>query len=166
MKRILCVFVCILLLSGCERINTKENEIPDFMGFRTDVKITFNNVEISAYTEYDEVQGLSIVLKKPESVKDMRIVCKDGKCKIDYQELSFSFSHKKLPYSSFFVALESCAENIKTSIYENGYYSYVVNGNICHLYVDEKTKNFVKLSVNETDMLFFENFEYVMGQTQ
>ena len=166
MKRILCVFVCILLLSGCGRINTKVNEIPDFMGFRTDVKTTLNNVEISAYAEYDEIQGLSVVLKKPESAKGMKIVCKDGECKIDFQELSFTFAHKELPYSSFFVALESCAENIRISTYKNGYFSYEVNGNICHLYVDEKTRNFMKLLVNETDMLFFENFEYVMGQTQ
>ena len=166
MKKILCVFVCILFLAGCGRINTKENIIPDFIGFRTDVKTTFNNVEISAYAEYDEIQGLSVTLKTPESVNGMKIMCKDGECKIDFHELSFVIPHKELPFSSFFVALESCAENIRISTYENGYYSYTVNGNMCQIYVDEETKKFVKLSVNGADMLFFENFEYVMGQTE
>ena len=147
-------------------MNTKENKIPDFMGFRTDVKTTFNNVEISAFAEYDEIQGLFVTMKTPVSVNGMKIVCKDGECKIDFHELSFVIPHKELPFNSFFVALESCGENIKTSTYENGYYSYIYNGNMCQLYVDEETSNFVKLCVNGTDMLFFENFEYVMGQTE
>ncbi len=167
MKKLLCVFVCILLLSGCGKTNTKENknEIPDFTGFSTDVKTTLNDVNISAGTQYSEVSGFLVTLNSPESVKGMKIMCKDGECKIDFHELSFVIPHKKLPLTSFFVALESCAENIKTATYENGYYSYNINGNACNLYIDEETKHFQKLSVNGEDTLFFENFQYVMGQT-
>ena len=68
-----------------------------------------------ANAEHDEVLGLSVTLMSPASVKDMKIVCKDGECKIDFHELSFVIPHKKLPFSSFFVALEACAENIKTA---------------------------------------------------
>lgn len=160
--------MCILVLSGCGRINTKENknEIPNFTGFSTDVKTTFNNIEIMASAEYDEISGLCVTMISPESMKGMKIMCKDGECKLDFHELSFVISHKKLPFTSFFVALESCAENIKTATYENGYYSYNVNGNLCNLYIDEETKHFRKLTVNGTDTLFFENFQYVMGQTK
>ena len=149
-------------------MNTKENknEIPDFKGFSTDVKTTFNNVNLCASVIYNEITGLSVVMNAPESVEGMKIVCKDGECKIDFQELSFIIPHKTLPFTSFFVALESCAENAKTSIPENDCYSYNVDGNVCRLYVDEETKHFQKLSINGNDVLFFDNFQYVMGQTE
>ncbi len=149
-------------------MNTKENknEIPDFLGFSTDVKTTVNTVDLWASATYNEITGLSVIMNAPESVKGMKIVCKDGECKIDFQELSFVITHKKLPFTSFFVSLESCAENAKTSILENDCYSYNVNGNVCRLYVDEETKHFQKLSINGNDVLFFENFQYVMGQTE
>ncbi len=167
MKKLLCVFVCILFLSGCGKINTKENknEIPDFIGFSTDVKTTLNNVDLCASATYNEITGLSVVVNSPESVKGMKIMCKDGECKIDFHELSFVIPHKKLPFTSFFVSLESCAENAETSTFENGCYSYNINGNVCCLYVDEETKHFQKLSINGNDVLFFEKFQYVMGQT-
>ena len=168
MKKLLCVLLCILFLSGCGKINTKvnENEIPDFIGFSTDVKTTFNTVDLRARATYNEIAGLSVVVNAPESVKGMKIVCKDGECKVDFQELSFIISHKKLPFTSFFVALESCAENAKTSTPEDDCYSYGINGNLCCLYVDEETKHFQKLSINGSDVIFFENFQYVMGRTE
>lgn len=149
-------------------MNTKEgkNEIPDFIGFSTDVKTTLNTVDLQASATYNEITGLSVIMNAPESVKGMEIVCKDGECKVDFQELSFVFSHKKLPFTSFFVALESCAENVKASMAEEDCYSYNADGNLYCLYVDEETKHFQKLSINGNDVIFFENFEYVMGQTE
>lgn len=149
-------------------MNTKDNknEIPDFLGFSTDVKTTFNNVDLWASATYNEITGLSVIMNAPESVKGMKIMCKDGECKIYFQELSFSITHKRLPFTSFFVSLESCAENIKSAIPENGCYLYNVNGNLCRLCVDEESKHFQKLSINGNDVLFFDNFQYVMGQTK
>lgn len=168
MKKLLCVLVCILLLAGCNNNNAKEveNEIPDFNGFKTDVYTDVNGIKISAYAEYSVIDELVLTITSPESAKGMKIISKDGECKVDFQELSFSFSDEYLPFNAVCVSLKSCAENIKTATAENEYYSYSINGYNCHLYVDDETKHFQKLTVNGTDTLIFENFEYFTGQTE
>lgn len=164
MKKILCVFIMILLLAGCEKENTKDVEIPDFRGFKTDVYTEINDIKITGSAVYNELNGLVLTLTSPESVKGMEIICKDGECKTNLHELSFSVSYENLPSNSLPTSLMACAENAKTAIYENGYYEFIVNGYTFQLYVDEK--GFKKLSTDGTDILHFENFGYLMGQTQ
>ena len=78
MKKILCIFICVLLFAGCEKSPKEvENEIPDFYGFRTDVKTMVNDVNISANAEYTELGGLVLTLTSPESVKGMKIIIID-----------------------------------------------------------------------------------------
>lgn len=168
MKKILCIIVCILLLAGCGKNISKEveYEIPDFNGFGADVYTVVNDVKICAHAEYVEFDNLTLTITSPESVKGMEIICKDGECKINLNELSFLISDEQLPFNALCVSLKNCVENIKTAVAENGYYTYTVNGYNCHLYVDDETKHFQKLSVNGTDALFFENFQYYSGQTK
>ena len=168
MKKILCVFVCILFLAGCGNQSTKEveNKIPDFYGFGTDVYTVVNDVKICAKAEYTSFDKLVLTFTSPETVKDMQIICKDGECEVNLYELSFLISNEQLPFNSLCVCLKSCAESIKSATAENGYYSFVSNGYKCKLYVDDETKHFQKLAVNETDILFFENFKYYSGQDE
>ena len=166
MKRILCIFICVLLFAGCQK-NSKEvkNEIPDFYGFRTDVKTVVNNINISARAEYVEFDKLILILTSPESVKGMKIIIKDGECKIDYHTLSFSVPVESMPFDSLCVSLNACAENIKTANRENNYYVYSSDGNTYHLYVDSETNLFKNVKVNENVVIEFENFEFLTGQT-
>lgn len=164
MKRILCVFMMILLLAGCEKEKTKEMEIPDFRGFKTDVYTEINDTKIMGSAVYTELNGLVLTLTSPESVKGMEIICKDGECKTNLHELSFSVSYKNLPPNSLPSSLMACAENAKTAVYENGYYKFIVNGYTYQLYVDEN--GFKRLSTDGNDILHFQNFQYITGQTQ
>ncbi len=166
MKRFLCFFICVLLLTGCEKSSKEvENEISDFYGFKTDVKTVVNNINISASAEYIEFDKLVLTLTSPESVKGMKISIKDGECEIEYQSLSFSVPLRSMPFDSLCVSLNACAENIQTAKYENGYYTYYSNGNTYRLYTDEKTKDFTKIKVNEKEIITFENFLFLTGQS-
>ena len=164
MKRFLCIFICVLLLAGCEKSSKEvKDEIPDFYGFRTDVKTVVNDVTISASADYTELDGIVITLTSPESVNGMKMVIKDGECKIDYHSLSFSVPVNSMPFDSLCVSLNACAENVKTAKHENDYYVYSFNGNTYHLYVDNETKQFKNIKVNENDIITFENFQFIYG---
>ena len=164
MKKLLCIFVCILLFAGCEKI-TKEvkNEIPDFYGFITDVKAVVNDVNISANAEYTEFDGLVITLTSPESVDGMIIKIKDDECEILYRSLSFFVPVNSMPFDSLCVSLDACARNAKTAVYQNDSYVYSYNGNTYNLYIDSKTNHFHKIAVNENEIMTFENFEFLYG---
>lgn len=164
MKRFLCIFICVLLLAGCEKSSKEvKDEIPDFYGFRTDVKTVVNDVTISASADYTELDGIVITLTSPESVKGMKMVIKDGECKILYHSLSFSVPVNSMSFDSLCVSLNACAENVKTAKRENDYYVYSFNGNTYHLYADNETKQFKNIKVNENDVITFENFQFIYG---
>jgi hypothetical protein len=158
MRKILCILITLLLLAGCEKEKTKEMEIPDFRGFKADVYTVINDVKISGSAVYTELDGLVLTLTSPESLKGMEIICKDGECKTNLHELSFSVSYKNLPPISLPSGLMVCAQNAKTAIIENGYYVITDNGYTYQLYIDEN--GFKKLSTDGTDILYFENFHY------
>mgnify|MGYP003290246517 CR=1 FL=1 len=164
MKKFLCIFICILLFAGCEK-NPKEvkNEIPDFYGFRTDVKTVVNNVNISANAEYTELYGLVLTFASPDSVKGMKIIIQDNECEIIYHSLSFFIPINSMPFDSPCVSLNACAKNAKTAKIENDYYSYSFDGNTYHLYVNDETKCFEKITVNENVIITFENFQFLYG---
>lgn len=166
MKKVLCVFICILLFAGCQK-NSKEaeSEIPDFYGFGTDVKTTINDLTISATAEYIELDGLVLTITSPDSVKGMKINIKDNECEINYHSLSFSVPINSMPFDSLCVCLNACAKSVKTAKKENEYYVYSYDGNTYHLYVDNETKNFKKITVNENEIMTFENFHFLTGQT-
>ena len=167
MKKILCVICTILMLSGCGIVNSKEdeNEIPDFMGFSTDVYTEINDTKIEGSAKYTELDGLVLTLTSPETLVGMEIICKDSECKVDLHKLSFSVNYMNLPFNSIIVSLMACGENAKTSIRENECYKFSTNGYTYQLYLDETTNNFQKLMLDGNTILVFENFQYIMGQT-
>ena len=164
MKKILCIFVCVLLCAGCQK-NPKEvkNEIPDFYGFRTDVKTIVNDVNVSANAEYTELDGLVITLTSPESVNGMIIKIKDNECEVLYHSLSFFVPVNSMPFDSLCVGLNSCAKKAETATYQNDNYVYSYDGNTYHLYTDNETNHFQKISATENEIITFENFEFIYG---
>lgn len=163
MKKLLCIFICILLFAGCEKTKESQSEIPDFYGFKTDVKTVVNDISITANAEFTEIDKLVLTLTSPESVKGMKISIKDNECTIDYHSLSFSVPIKSMPFDSLCVSLDACAQSVKTAEYHIDHYSYSYNGNTYNLYVDNETNHFKKITVNENEIITFENFQFIYG---
>ncbi len=164
MKKILCIFICVLLFAGCEKSSKEvENEIPDFYGFKTTVKTTVNDVSVSANAEYTEINGLVLTFTSPESVNGMKIKVKDDECEILYHSLSFFVLVSSMPFESLCVSLNACTKSVKTAIYQNDYYVYSYDENTYHLYINDETKLFQKITVNENEILTFENFQFLYG---
>lgn len=168
MKKILCLFLCLLLLSGCniEKIKEVEKEPLEISGFTATVKSTVNGVTISANAEYIPFQSLNFTFTEPETVKDMQIACKDGEYAVKMNKLSFSFAGDKMPFNMICRTLETCINNVQTATPEKDtesdlqVFSYNAEGHICKLYTEKDNGKFVKLTVDGKDLLFFENFEY------
>lgn len=165
MKRLLCIFICVLLFAGCEKTKDAENEIPDFYGFKADVKTVVNGTNISAKAEFTENEKLVLTVVSPESVEGMRISIKDEECEVDFNSLSFFIPLESMPPDSLCVCLNACAKSVKTADFVTDHYSYSYKGYTYNLYVDEMNR-FNKITVNENAILTFENFEYYTGQTK
>lgn len=168
MKKILCVFMCLIILGGCnvEKIKDVKKEPLEISGFNTIIKSTVNNVQISANAEYVPYQSLNFTFNSPESVKDMQILCSNGEYTVNMNKLSFTFTGEKLPFNMICRTLETCINSVQYVSPETDaetdllVFSYNADDHICKLYTEKEIRNFVKLSVDGNDLLFFENFEY------
>ena len=168
MKKILCIFICIIMLGGCsvEKIKEVKKEPLEISGFNTIIKSTLNNVQISANAEYVPYQYLNFTFTSPETIKDMQILCSNGEYTVNMNKLSFTFTSEKLPFNMICRTLETCINSVQGISPETDteldllVFSYNADGHICKLYTEKETRKFVKLSVDGNDLLFFENFEY------
>ena len=164
MKKLLCAFLCILLLAGCEDSGNNENEFDDFCGYRAKIRAVVNDVTILADAEYDLLNGLIVTLRAPESVNGMIVKIKDGECAINFHELSFSFFSSVLPPHSPLISLERMGRSFCTVEECEGYGKLVCDNESYYLYADEN--GFYKLSTEYSDILYFDDFEIHNVQTQ
>ncbi len=168
MKKILCIFICLVMLGGCsiEKIKEVKKEPLEIGGFNTVIKSVVNNVQISANVEYIPFETINFNFNLPKAVENMQIFCKNGEYTVNMNKLSFTFAGDKLPFTMICRTLETCINSVQGTMPEKDIetnlmvYSYNVNGHICKLYTEKETKKFVKLKIDGNDLLFFENFEY------
>lgn len=171
MKKILCIFACLLLLTSCN-VKEVENEPLEISGFNTVVKAVVNDIEIQANAEYIPFNSLDFTFLKPDSVRNMQVLCKNGEYTVKTEKLTFTLVGDKMPFNMICRMLEECVNTVqgtapqKDTNSEMLIYPYNADGHICRLYVEKETKNFVKLSVDGTDFLFFENFTFTVGHTE
>ena len=75
-----------------------------------------------------------------------------------------SFSGEKLPFDMLCSSVENCLKNAmgKTPEEKNGFlvYAYNAGGHLCSLYTEKESGTFVKLAVDGSDAVFFENFKF------
>lgn len=168
MKKLLCVFTCLLFLAGCTNFKTKENEarLPEFAGFKADVYTIVNEVKISAYTEYLSVEGLILTFSLPLSVKGLCITCQGEEILIRYNEIETVLNRKNLPYSMLCNCIYDCAENSLSAVVTDGCATFVLNNHRYELYVEDETMNFQKLVTDNGCTVYFENFEYLWALEQ
>ena len=165
MKKLFCFLLCVFLLHGCENKKEVENKIPDFYGFKTVINTTINDVKISAEAEYESFGKLILTFSLPESVNGMKITLADGGYSVKYDDLLFSVSAEKMPFSMLGEAIVTCAEKIKTSTVENENYIFLSDNHIYKMILNE-SKGFKTLTVDNTYVIEFEDFEYIMGHTE
>lgn len=164
MKKILCVFICLLLLGGCGGKNSKEvkTEQLDFGGFRATVKTVVNDITVSADTVYKPYESLDFTFTSPKTVNGMQIICRDGEYTLTFNGLTFTLAGDKLPFSMLCKALESCLDNVRGAAPDSdGAYTYSYDGRLCKLFVNSETGCFERLNVDGADVLFFENFTFL-----
>lgn len=165
MKKLLCVLLCILVLHGCEMKKDNKNDIPDFIGFKTKINTTINDVKISAEAEYESFGKLILTFSLPESAEGMLITLVDGEYSVEYNDLLFSVSAEKMPYSMLGEMIVTCAENIKLATIGNDNYIFLLNNHIYKMILNE-SKGFKTLMVDNAYIIEFEDFEYIMGHTE
>ncbi len=165
MKKLLCVILCIVFFHGCENKKEVENKIPDFYGFKTNINTTMNDVKISAKAEYESFGKLVLTFYFPESVNGMQIVFENGEYSIIYDDLLFSVSKDNVPYNMVAEIIRTCGENIKSATVKDNEHTFSSVNHIYKLITDE-TKGFKKITVDNTYIIEFEDFEYIMGHTE
>ena len=102
----------------------------------------------------------------------MQILCSDGEYIVNMNKLSFTFASEKMPFNMTCKTLETCINSVQGVTPEKDtqtdllVFSYNADGHICKLYTEKETRNFVKLSVDGNDVLFFEDFHYRDKQSE
>lgn len=173
MKKVLCILFCILLLGGCGTLKTKdlEKEPLNISGFNTVVKTKINNIEICGNASYVVSDALYFDFVSPKTINGTKIVCRNGEFEVDFNDLSITLAGNKLPFNMICNALETCINNVQgttpqiDNITNQLVYTYNAENHLCKLYAEKETKQFIKLTIDGADVLFFENFQYV-GQTE
>lgn len=152
-------------MQGCESKKEVKNQIPDFIGFKTDVNTMMNDVKISARVECMSFDKLILTFSLPESANGMQIIFENDEYTLTYDDLAFSMSEDSVPFSMVCEMIRVCAENVKSATCEENLYTFTCNGHRYNLVTDGKS-NFQKLTVDEIYIVYFENFEYIMGHTE
>ena len=173
MKKILCILFCILLLNGCgmTKIKDVEKEPLNISGFNTVVKSKINNIEICGNAQYVMNDGIYFEFSSPKTINGMKIVCRDGEYQVDYNDLAVTLAGDKLPTNMACKALETCINNVQGKTPQKDentnqlIYTYNAENHLCKLYADAETKVFIKLTIDDEEILYFESFEY-MGHTE
>lgn len=161
------------MLGGCGTLKTKdlEKEPLNISGFNTVVKTQINNIEICGNARYVVSDALYFDFFAPKTINGTKITCRNGEYQIDFNGLSVSLAGNKLPFNMICNALETCVNNVQgttpqiDSATNQLIYTYNAENHLCKLYVEKETKNFIKLTIDGADVLFFENFQYV-GQSE
>lgn len=164
MKKILCIFICILLFGGCGSERTKEpkKEPLDFGGFECVVRSKVNNIEISAKTVYTPFKSLVFTFAEPKAVCGTKISCKSGEYTLKTDGFECTLTGDKMPFTMICKALEDCLNNVRGASAEtDGVYTYQSGGRTFKLYTDCETNCFRKLTMDGTDLLTFENFAFL-----
>lgn len=173
MKKFLCAFLCILLLCSCTDGKSKdvEKEPLSVSGFCCVVRTTLNGIDITANAEYSASGAINIEFTAPKTVNGMQVNCSDGEYTVYYKNLELTVNGDKMPFKMLCRCLEECINNVQGKTPQNDengesiIYSYTAEGHTCKLYVNPETKAFEKVAIDGVDTLYFENFQYVMGQT-
>lgn len=171
MKKFLCSLLCLLFLCSCTDLKSKdvENEPLSISGFTCTIRTTFNDLSITANTQYTLPNTITLEMTAPETVKDMQINCTDGVYTVQYKGLELTVDGDKMPFNMVCRGIEECINNaqgktpIKDEKSESLVYSYTTEGHTCQLFVNPETKAFEKITVDGIDTLFFENFTYIYG---
>lgn len=169
MRKILCIFVCILLFGGCSEMKTKDvtEEMLDFGGFECVIHANVNDIEISAKTVYTPFESLLLMYMSPATVQNMKISCNFDEFTAEIGELSFVQSVDKMPNEMICRVLRDCINNARgtTPEYdpESGYAvcKYEVSGRRYELFINRQTACFEKLSVDGKEIITFENFVFL-----
>ncbi len=169
MKRVLCIVMALMLFGGCGTLNKKDvkKEPLIFSGFNAVVTTKINDITISGKAEYYADNSLTFEFSQPETVKGATVVCSSGEYKIRFQDISVSFPSEKMSFYMICRAIETCVNNVQGKTPENDaesemlVYSYTAENHLCKLYADSETKNFIKLTVDGVDVVYFENFQYL-----
>jgi hypothetical protein len=79
--------------------------------------------------------------------------------------MSFALPNDKLPFNMVCKTVETCINNVQgtTPIEKTEnmlVYAYQIDTHICKLYTDQQ-KRFIKLVVNEEELLTFSDFQYL-----
>ena len=115
--------------------------------------------------EYESFDKLVLTFSLPESVNGMQIVLEKGEYTLTYDDLTFSLSENSVPFSMVCEMIKTCGDSIKSATFQDNIYTFSSNGHIYKLTTDD-LNNFQKLTVDETYVINFENFEYIMGHTE
>ena len=172
MRKFLCVLFSILLLGGCaSKSKDVEKEPLSISGFCCVIRTTLNDIEITANAEYTASGTINVTFTAPATVNGMQINCTGGEYTVHYKNLELTVSGDKMPFAMLCRSLEECINNAQGTMPEKDenneslIYTYTAEGHVCKLFVNPETKAFEKVSVNGIDTLYFENFKYIMGQT-
>ncbi len=168
MKKILCIILCLFLLGGCtDKAIKEEPEALVVSGFRSLITTSLNGLEVSAQAEVLSLDNITVTLVSPNTVKDMKFSYINGEYEVQYKGFDFGLSLEALPLDNIIENLKSCLNSVQGKLPnaekagESLTYSYTDNGYGCTLYVNAETNAFERVTVGNTDVLVFENFEYI-----
>lgn len=171
MKKFLCAFFALLLLCSCADLKSKdvEKEPLSISGFTCNLRTTFNGLNITANARYTLPNTFTLEMTAPETVKGMQINCIDGEYAVQYKGIELTVDGDKMPFNMVCRALQECINNAQGKTPERDekseslVYTYTGEGHTCQLFVNAETKAFQKITIDDVDALFFENFTYIYG---
>lgn len=168
MKKILCAFICILLLGGCSDGKAKENqnEPLDFGGFECVVRAETNGIGIAAKTVYTPYENIALAFLEPEAAKGTEISCKAGEYTVTAHGMTLTLTAGKAPFAMVCRQLEECLNSVRGVMPqtdgESGECFYTYSGSAAEyrLYTDSETGVFKRLTAGGETLLTFENFTF------
>ncbi len=159
MKRTLCVILSLLILCSCKAELNKPMQDFSQMPFESNIKITYNGTEFTAFLKYRGINNAVLTLTSPEYIKNLSFEKNGEEILAKYDNLEFPLNISNNNYYSIAeIAFSAIAKGLSHNL--NKSFETEINSDKVVFSFENNAIKEIKLPDRDLNLTFY-NFKFI-----